>query len=85
MAGEAGQDPDRAQARVLCEALRDSLREAVGELAKLEHADSRQAVVFRRRAAELRCEIDRVKFLIARLHRRFPSIAENVADSARTG
>lgn len=72
-------DADAAQARLLVSALQDEIGLMAGRLAKLERQigseRKKRNSAIRVAMAELRRDIGQARFLIERLHRRFPEVA----------
>ncbi|MGV9803878.1 hypothetical protein ACWDTP_38135 [Mycobacterium sp. NPDC003449] len=74
--------PDIAQARQLIGELRAQIRDMTPRLARAEQegaGHTTRARAMRREAAELRRDVGQARFLIDRLHRRFPDIESSEA------
>jgi hypothetical protein len=77
------EDADAAQAHVLAEALRDHIAAMSARLAKVDTTDADHATHLA--VNELGRDIDKARFLIERLRRRFPDVdavgeSDGVAD-----
>jgi hypothetical protein len=79
------EDANVAQARVLVGALREQLQELRSRLARAEAegvGETSRARAMRLAARDLHRDAGRAQFLIERLHRRFPGIADGVASAS---